>query len=363
MNIFDNPDKAADLELELAALIDAGAPFVSATYYLEEDGLLVFSCYQRLFTVAHSVVPGLPGWRLGVWLITTSWKKSLITETKIQEIAIHNFGGGKTCRTPNDQYIRWETSTLMSAGESLRESNTLNKSLSGPKKGFRFGSWNVKTMFRTGKTAQVSREARRYKIGILGISECRWNGFGRLRTNDGDTIIYSGREEDDAHSSGVAILIRKKEAASLESWAPVSDRIIKARFFSKYIKTTVIQVYAPTNDAEEDTKDAFYEQLQAVVEETPSHDMLILLGDFNAKVGRPGLGEEAVVGPYGLHHERIDNGERLVSLCMTYNLSILTTTFMHKEIHKHTWTSPDGKYHNQIDHIVVSRRFRTSVSS
>ena len=161
---------------------------------------------------------------LGMWLITTSWKKSPITETRIQEIASHDFGGGMTCRTPNDQYLRWETSTLMGAGESLRESNTLRKSLSGPKTHLRFKSWNVRTMFSTGKTAQVLREARRYKIGILGISECRWNGFGRLRTNDGDTIIYSGREEDDVHSSGVAILIRKKDAASLESWAQVSDR-------------------------------------------------------------------------------------------------------------------------------------------
>ena len=55
MNIFDNPDEATDLELELAALIDAGAPFVSATYYLVGDGPLVFSCYKRLSTVAHSV--------------------------------------------------------------------------------------------------------------------------------------------------------------------------------------------------------------------------------------------------------------------------------------------------------------------
>ena len=51
MNIFDNLDEAVDLELELAALIDAGAPFVSATYYLEGEGPLVFSCYERLSTV------------------------------------------------------------------------------------------------------------------------------------------------------------------------------------------------------------------------------------------------------------------------------------------------------------------------
>ena len=251
---------------------------------------------------------------------------------------------------------------MTGAGESLRESSTLRKSLSGPKTHFRVGSWNVRTMFSTGKTAQVAKEARRYNIGILGISECRWNGFGRLRTSEGDTIIYSGREEDEAHSSGVAILIRKKEAETLESWTPVNDRIIKARFYSKYIKTTVIQIYAPTNETSDEMKDSFYEQLQTVIEETPTHDMLILLGDFNAKVGRPGMGEEGTIGKFGLHDDRTDNGERLVTLCMTYNLSIMTTAFKHKDIHKHTWTSPSGNHHNQIDHIAVSRRFKGSVN-
>lgn len=187
---------------------------------------------------------------------------------------------------------------MKGAGESLWESSSLMKSLSGPKTHLKVGSWNVRTMFSIGKTAQVAKEARRYIIGILKISECRWNGFGRLRTRNGGTIIYSRREEEDAHNSGVAILIRQKEAASLESWTPINDRIIKDRFYSKYIKTTVLQVYAPTNEAPEEVKDAFYEQLQAVIEVTPTPAMLILQGNFNAKVGKPGTEEEGIVGRF-----------------------------------------------------------------
>ena len=130
-------------------------------------------------------------------------------------------------------------------------------------------------MYSTGKTAEVTREMNRYNIDILGISECRWIGFGRLRTRNGETIIYSGRENDNEHYGGVALIMSSKAAKSLESWEPISDRIIVARFYSKHIKMTVIQVYAPTNDADDDTKDDFYELLQRAVDDVPKHDMLI----------------------------------------------------------------------------------------
>ena len=56
-------------------------------------------------------------------------------------------------------------------------------------------------MFSVGKTAQITAEMTRYGIGILGISECRWSGFGRLKARTGKTIIYSGRD-DDVHQWG-----------------------------------------------------------------------------------------------------------------------------------------------------------------
>ena len=144
----------------------------------------------------------------------------------------------------------------------------------------------MRTIFSVGKTAQIVAEAKKYCVKVLGISECRWSGFGRLRTTTGGTILYSGRD-DNVHQSRVALLLNKETAESLLDWNPVSDRIITARFNSKYITTTCVQVYAPTNDAEPEVKDEFYEQLQAVIERAPSHDMLVMMGDWNAKVGRP----------------------------------------------------------------------------
>ena len=90
-------------------------------------------------------------------------------------------------------------------------------------------------------------------------------------------------------------------------------------------------------------KDDFYEQLQKIVDEVPRHDMLLVIGDWNAKVGEQQLGEEGIVGKFGMIGERSDNGERFVSFCALNNLDIASTMFPHKEIHRYTWTSPNGQ--------------------
>jgi endonuclease/exonuclease/phosphatase family metal-dependent hydrolase len=88
--------------------------------------------------------------------------------------------------------------------------------------------------------------------------------------------------------------------------------------------------------------------------------MKILLGDFNAKVGRedtfkPTMGNES------LHLDSNNNGVRAVNFATLKNLVVKSTMFPHRNIHKHTWTSPDGKTHNQIDHILIDRRWHSSI--
>ena len=141
-----------------------------------------------------------------------------------------------------------------------------------PKKTIKIGTWNVRTMYQVSKTAQVIREMERYQLGILGISECRWTESGRNITQ-GHTIIYSGRD-DNQHTEGVAIIINKDCTKSLIEWEPINERLIRARFNSNYAKTTIIQCYSHTNDAEVDVKDAYYEALQAQIKH---HNMMSLL--------------------------------------------------------------------------------------
>lgn len=179
------------------------------------------------------------------------------------------------------------------AGESLREASAQTTLLTAKSK-TRIGTWNIRTLYKAGKFAQVSGEMHRYNLKMLGLCETRWNGTGQTRLMSGDTIIYSGHEEGHPHVHGVALLLTPETAQALLSWEPVSPRLLPARFNSKGRKVTVIQCYAPTNEAETEEKEAFYEQLQEVIYKVRRRDLKILIGDLNAKVGADNTNRELV---------------------------------------------------------------------
>ena len=88
--------------------------------------------------------------------------------------------------------------------------------------------------------------------------------------------------------------------------------------------------------------------------------MKILLGDFNEKVGRENI-FKPTIGNESLHQHSNDNGLRKVPFATSKNLVVKSTILPHRNIHKYTWTCPDGKTHNQIDHILIDRRRYTSI--
>ena len=155
-------------------------------------------------------------------------------------------------------------------------------------------------------------------------------------------------------------MMSKEAKKSMIEWTPISERLMVGRFKSRYTKLSVIQCYAPTNDAEEETKDTFYQQLQKALDNVPSHDVLLEIGDPNAKVGRSNEEREKTMGKNGCS-EMNENGERLVDICGLSDLVIGSTIFEHKEIHKLTWISPYRNVKNQIDHALINGRWKHSL--
>ncbi|XP_074841593.1 uncharacterized protein LOC142008310 [Carettochelys insculpta] len=245
-----------------------------------------------------------------------------------------------------------------SQAPSIQATPNIFEGLSVPKTTTKIGTWNVRTLYQCEKLAQLLCEFDSYGMDILGTSEMRWTGSNRL-VSDGKTILYSGNNSQYTHNVG--LILSKEASRALVGWKPVNERIITVRFKSRHAKTTIIQVYAPTKDADEAEKDAFYNLLQDTISDFPNHDIKLLIGDMNAQIDNRRQGWEHVIGPYRLSTQTSDNGECLLLFCSMNNLCIGNTYFTHKNIHKKTWRSPDGITNNEIDYFCISKRWRPAL--
>ena len=116
--------------------------------------------------------------------------------------------------------------------------------------------------------------------------------------------------------------------------------MISVRFQGKRFNITVIQVYAPTSNAEQAKVEWIYEDLQDLLELTPRKDVLFIIGDWNAKVGSQEI--PGVIGKFGLRLQN-ESGQRLRVLPRE-TLVIANTLFQQHKRRLYTWTSPDGQY-------------------
>jgi len=119
-------------------------------------------------------------------------------------------------------------------------------------------------------------------------------------------------------------------------------------------------MHAPSEEKSEDLNNIFYEELEEVFDHFPKYHMKLLLGEFNAKLGREDI-FKPIIGQESLHQYSNDTGVRRVYFAILKNLVVKSTMFPHRNIHKYTWTSPNGKTHKQIDHVLIDRRWHSSV--
>ena len=209
-----------------------------------------------------------------------------------------------------------------------------------------------------GKMTVVEREMARYGLAVRGIAEHWWLGQGRFSTVEGSTIMYSGQESG-RRSAGVAFMVNSETSRAVLGYNPVSDRVITLRVNAPPVNITFVQVYAPTGASSEEEITAFYEQLQGVLDNVCRKDVIVIMGDWNAKIGKS-VHKSDNIGPYGLG-DRNERGDLLDDFCVANELVVSNTTFQQHPRRLYTWTSPGDRVRNQIDYILIGIRWRTTI--
>ncbi|XP_055842639.1 craniofacial development protein 2-like [Episyrphus balteatus] len=222
---------------------------------------------------------------------------------------------------------------------------------------FRICTWNVRSLNRPRAAEQLAEALDCYKADITAIQEMRWEGPGKrkLKTHD----IYYGDCNRQQGTFGCGFIIGVRLRQNVLSFNCVNERLTTIRIKAKFTNISLICAHAPTEEKDDTTKDNFYELLEKTYEQIPSYDIKIVLGDFNAKLGREDI-FGSTVGKHSLHYNTSDNGFRLVDFAAGQNVVIASTRFPHLKIHKGTWKSPDQSV-NQIDHIAIDARHSSSI--
>ena len=170
--------------------------------------------------------------------------------------------------------------------------------------------------------------------------------------NSDDRYIYY-RGQESLRRNRVALMVNERVRNAVLGCNLKNNRMILGYFQGKPFNITIIQIYAPTTNAEEVEVDQFYEDLQDRLELTPKTDVLFIIGNWNAKVRSQEI--PGVIGKFGLGLQN-EAGQRLTEFYQGYTLVTANTLFQ-----QHMDITRVNK--NKTDYILCSQRWRSSIQS
>nr|VZI33780.1 unnamed protein product [Spirometra erinaceieuropaei] len=211
------------------------------------------------------------------------------------------------------------------------------------------------------RTALVARELARYKVDIAALSETRFSEQGQLEeVGAGYTFFWSGRPRAERRDAGVAFVIRNDIVGQLPCLPQgINDRLMSLRLpllrgRGKF--ATINSAYALTmTSPDAAARGKFYEDLHALLVTVSKADKLIVLGDFNARVGTDHTAWRGVLGLHGLRGSN-DNGLLLLRTCAEHRLILTNTFFCLPEREKATRRHSRSRQWHLLDYVLVRRR-------
>ncbi|XP_076347953.1 uncharacterized protein LOC143245476 [Tachypleus tridentatus] len=150
------------------------------------------------------------------------------------------------------------------------------------------------------------------------------------------------------------------DVSSISGMLSVFKQLLVLLLSGKPVDIGIIQTYATTADKVMTEIERFYEDIEKAMKQLKLQDIKIIMGDFNAKVGKNKI--DKTVGPFGIG-ELNERGERLVDRCKEHDIAVMNTWFKNHPRRCWTWKSPGDRVRNQIDFILMQKRYRNSTTS
>ena len=228
-----------------------------------------------------------------------------------------------------------------------------------PKKTIKISTYNIRTAKDDWRVHELIHHMDKQNISIIGIQEHRrtHNEEVKFQKIDDHMLITTSawRNKAQAATGGVGILLSSAAEKVLSDISKISDRIMKATFAGNP-ETTIIVAYSPTNvRGHEEEADLFYQDLRQAIDATPPHNLLMILGDMNAKISSAHV-------KHALNKKTNENGKRLIELACEKSLTIANTRYQKRIGKRWTFEDPKGN-RSMLDYIIVNNKWKNSVTN
>ncbi|VDM05697.1 unnamed protein product [Schistocephalus solidus] len=230
--------------------------------------------------------------------------------------------------------------------------------------------WNVRSLLDNTRSnrlergmALVTRELARYKVDITALRETGFSEQGQLEeVGAGYPSFWSGRPKAERCDAGVAFSIRNDIVGRLPCRPQdINDRLMSLRLPPRGDQmATIISAYAPPMTSSDAAKEKFYEDLHTLLATKSKVDKLIVIGDFNTRVGTEHAAWQGVLGLHGFGSCN-NNGLFLLRTCVEHRLLLTNTFFRFLTREKATLMHPRSRHWHLLDYVLIRRRDRQDV--